>query len=152
MTAHTVDIGKTQPASYKALMALHHASVEAAVAAGIGTRVVELVKIRASQINGCAYCLRMHSTDAIAAGESPDRLAVVSAWRETLYFSDIEMAALHISEYVTAISTAELPDTIRAEISRTLTAEQIAAVHWLAIAINAFNRVAICSHIPVAPE
>ncbi|OJZ68520.1 carboxymuconolactone decarboxylase family protein [Mycolicibacterium diernhoferi] len=110
------------------------------------------MKIRASQINGCAYCLRMHSTDAIAAGESPDRLAVVSAWRETQYFSDIEMAALHISEYVTAISTAELPDTIRAEISRTLTAEQIAAVHSLAIAINAFNRVAICSHIPVAPE
>jgi len=146
------DIGRIQPASYTALIALHHASIDAAVDAGISTRVIELIKIRASQINGCAFCLRLHSADAIAAGESPDRLAVLPAWRETQYFTETEKAALRISEYVTDISTAELPEDVYAEINEALSPEQIAGVHWLAIVINAFNRVAISSHLVVAPE
>lgn len=152
MTVQRIDIGKTQPTSYKALMALHHASIDAAAGAGVSARVIELVKIRASQINGCAFCLRLHSADALAVGETPDRLAVLPAWRETQYFTDAETAALRISEYVTDISTAELSEDVYATIGEALSPDQIAAVHWLAIVINAFNRVAIASHNPVVPE
>ena len=152
MAVQRIDIGKTQPASYKALVALHNASVDAAAGAGVSARVIELVNLRASQTNGCAFCLRLHSTDALAGGETPDRLAVLSAWRETQYFTDAETAALRISEYVTNISAAELSEDVYAEIGEALSADQIAAVHWLAIVINAFNRVAIASHLPVVPE
>ena len=151
VTSHHVDLGTTQPASYNALMELHHASVDAAVKAGISTRTIELVKIRASQINGCAYCLRLHTTDAITAGETQDRLAVLPAWRETQYFSDVEQAALRIAEFVTNISIADLPEDVYAHIAQILTPQQVAAIHWLAIVINAFNRVAISGHIAVAP-
>jgi AhpD family alkylhydroperoxidase len=149
---HHVDIGKTQPISYKALMALHHASVKAAEEAGLSAGLVELVKIRASQINGCAYCLRLHTADATTLGETADRLAVLLAWRETTdYFTDVERAAFEIAEYVTNIATTELNEEIRGRISGSLSPEQIAAIHWLSIVINAFNRVAISSHLHVGP-
>lgn len=147
-----VNITKSQPASYQAMLELHRVSSAAAGAAGISPKLVELIKIRASQINGCAYCLRMHVADAVKLGETTDRLAVLSAWRETTnYFDDAEIAALEITEYVTEIAGTELSDDIRAQISSALSQEQIAAVHWLAIVINAFNRIAISSHYPVAP-
>ncbi|HVV30297.1 MAG TPA: carboxymuconolactone decarboxylase family protein [Mycobacteriales bacterium] len=152
MPTRPVDIGKTQPASYNALMELHHASHKAALDAGLDARLVELVKIRASQINGCAFCLRMHSADAIKLGESAERLAVLAAWRETDYFTDTERAALELAECVTTIATAHLSEDTRVRVSQALTDEQIAAVHWLGIVINAFNRVAISSHIPVRPS
>jgi AhpD family alkylhydroperoxidase len=148
----TVDIGKTQPVSYKAIGELHHASTKAATDVGISSGLIELIKIRASQINGCAYCLRLHVADAIKLGETTDRLAVLSAWRETTdYFTEVEVAALEITEYVTNISTAELPQEVRDRIYTVLSNEQIAAVHWLAIVINAFNRIAISSHLLVKP-
>ncbi|BBY30367.1 carboxymuconolactone decarboxylase family protein [Mycolicibacterium sediminis] len=147
-----VDIGRTQPASYKALIELHVASTKAAVEVGLSARLVELVKIRASQMNGCAYCLRMHTVDALRHGETTDRLAVLSAWRETTdYFAPDETSALEITEYVTHIGGAELSADAHARIRESLSAGQIAAVHWLAIVINAFNRVAISSHLPVTP-
>lgn len=147
-----VNITKTQPASYKAMIELHQVSSNAASDAGISPKLVELIKIRASQINGCAYCLRMHVADAVKLGETTDRLAVLSAWRETTdYFTDAEVAALEITEYVTEIATTELSDDIRGRIGGALSEEQIAAVHWLAIVINAFNRIAISSHYLVAP-
>ena len=148
-----VDIGKTQPASYKAIFELHNASTKAAGEVGISPELVELIKIRASQINGCAYCLRLHTADAVKLGETTERLSVLSAWRETTdYFTDVEVAALEIAEYVTNISTAELSQEIRDRIDSVLSKEQIAAVHWLAIVINAFNRIAISSHLLVTPE
>jgi AhpD family alkylhydroperoxidase len=147
-----VDIGKTQPSSYKAVMELHRASAKAASEVGLSAGLVELVKIRASQINGCARCLRLHVADALKLGETTDKLAVLSAWRETTdYFTDVEVAALEITEYVTNISAAELPQEVHDRIYKSLSPEQIASVHWLAIVINAFNRVAISSHAPVRP-
>lgn len=147
-----VNITKSQPASYQAMLELHQVTSKAAGDAGISPKLVELIKIRASQINGCAYCLRMHVADAVKLGEATDRLAVLSAWRETTgYFDDAEIAALEITEYVTEIATTELSEDIRARIGSALSEEQIAVVHWLAIVINAFNRVAISSHYRVAP-
>lgn len=148
-----VNITKTQPAGYQAMLELHKVTSKAAAEAGIDPKLVELIKIRASQINGCAYCLRMHVADAVKLGETTDRLAVLSAWRETTgYFSAAEIAALEITEYVTLISTAELSEEVRARIGVALSEEQIGAVHWLAIVINALNRLAISSHYLVAPS
>lgn len=147
-----VDIGKTQPSIYKAMLDLHHTSEKASIEAGLKPGLIELVKLRASQINGCAFCLRMHVEAALKRGETTERLAVLSAWRETDgYFTDAEVAALEITEYVTNIATAELSDEVRRRISGFLSPEQIASVHWLAIVINGFNRLAISSYAAVRP-
>ncbi|PRC54737.1 alkylhydroperoxidase, partial [Mycobacterium sp. ITM-2017-0098] len=84
-------------------MALSEQAERAALEAGIDPLTVELVRIRASQLNGCGFCLRMHVRDALAKGESIDRIAVLPAWRETGYFSPAERAALAIAEEITHI-------------------------------------------------
>ena len=111
----------------------------------------ELVKIRVSQLNGCAFCLRMHTRDALKAGEVPDRLAVLPTWRETEYFSAQERAALNLSEAITLIASDHVPDDVYSAAAAHLSEAQIAAVSWIAIVMNAFNRVAIASRYVVAP-
>lgn len=118
---------------------------------GLDPLLVELVKIRASQINGCAFCLRLHSRDAAAKGETPDRLAVLAAWWESKYFSDTEQAALILAERITNISAGAHAAHNTVDVEQVLTAQEIAAVSWLVIVINAWNRVAISSHYTVAP-
>src|SRR4051812_36630297 len=115
--------------------------------AGLDPLLPELVKIRISQLNGCAFCLRMHTRDALAKGETTDRLAVVAAWWESQYFTAQECAALALAEQVTSLT--EPPR--RAWDDGSLTPEQVSAISWLAIVMNAWNRVAITSHYPVAP-
>jgi len=146
-----VNISKAFPEPYRAMGELNARAAEAATAAGLAPRLVELVKIRASQLNGCAFCLRMHTTDAIEHGETADRLAVLPAWWESQYFSPAEQAALQLTEQVTLISDhGRLAERgIRPE--EHLDERQIAAVTWLAVVINAWNRIAISSHYPVAP-
>jgi len=146
-----VNIGKQYPAAYKALMQLNDAVMAAAADAGLGVRSVELVKIRASQLNGCAFCLRMHARDAREHGETADRLAVVSAWWESQYFSDEERAALQLTEQVTLLSDHGKVPERGADVEGVLDEGQIAAVTWIAIVINSWNRVAVASHYPVAP-
>ena len=125
----------------------------AAIDAGIDAKTIELIRIRASQLNGCAYCLRMHTRDAIARGEDSDRLAVVSAWRETDYFTPMERSALAATEGDDA--RADLQSGRRAEDDDELAALTDDAAFgrcgWLTIAINAWNRVAIFSRFEVAP-
>ncbi|MEE2033677.1 carboxymuconolactone decarboxylase family protein [Rhodococcus chondri] len=143
----TVNLSKEHPAAYKELTALN-AQAEAAVQeAGLHPLLVELVKIRISQINGCAFCLRMHTRDAVAKGETTDRLAVVAAWWESQYFTAQERAALALAEQVTRLS---VPASLTWD-DGSLTAKQTSAVGWLTIVMNAWNRVAITSHYPVAP-
>lgn len=141
-------LNRAVPAAYDALIAFSDAATAAAVAAGVTPIALELVKIRASQINGCAYCLRMHVRDAIALGETSDRLAVIAAWRDTEYFTPQEQAALAIAEQTTLIGdhTTRTPDDLSA-----LDAQQIATLEWAAITINAFNRVSILSGFDVRP-
>ncbi|WP_255409140.1 MULTISPECIES: carboxymuconolactone decarboxylase family protein [Kocuria] len=98
-------------------------------------------------MNGCAFCLRMHTRDAITLGETTDRLAVVAAWWESQYFSAQEQAALALAEEVTNISG---PPT-RTWDDDALTDEQVSAITWLVIVMNAWNRIAIRSHYPVTP-
>lgn len=94
----------------------------------------------------------MHSRDALSNGESADRLAVVAAWWESQYFSDKEQAALILAERLTNISLGSADAHNTVDVDAVLTTQEVAAVSWLVIVINAWNRVAISSHYPVAPE
>ncbi|MBC2639183.1 MULTISPECIES: carboxymuconolactone decarboxylase family protein [unclassified Rhodococcus (in: high G+C Gram-positive bacteria)] len=143
----SVNIGKQHPAVYKSLVTLDAEVKSTLNAAGVDPLLVELVKIRVSQLNGCAFCLRMHTRDSLAKGEKADRLAVVAAWWEAQYFSDQERAALALAEQVTGLAVPER----RTWDDGSLTDEQVSAISWLAIVMNAWNRVAITSHYPVAP-
>jgi AhpD family alkylhydroperoxidase len=146
-----VNIGKTYAGPYKAMLEFNDQAVAAGVDAGLSPLLVELVKVRASQINGCAFCLRMHCSDAIAAGETADRLAVVAGWWESQYFSPEEQAALQIAERVTMIGDHGRLVDRGVDVDGILTEKQIAAVTWLAVVINSWNRIAISSHYPVHP-
>ena len=145
-----VNLSKLAPKSYEALAALSAQSEAEATAAGLDRKLVELVKIRASQLNGCAFCLRMHVRDAKAAGETDDRLAVVAAWWESQYFTAEEQEALLIAERITGIGDRHTVSHEK-ETGADLTPQQVAAISWVAVVINAWNRVAIASAYPVAP-
>jgi AhpD family alkylhydroperoxidase len=145
-----VNVGKQHPAPYKALIAMSAEVEENAAAAGLDPLLVELLKIRTSQINGCAFCLRMHTQDALKKGENPDRIAVLPAWEETGYFAEAERAALRLTEAITRVSDGHVSDDDYDAAAAALTADQISAVAWLAMVMNAFNRVAITSRYRVA--
>jgi AhpD family alkylhydroperoxidase len=104
--------------------------------------VQELVKIRASQINGCAFCTDMHTKDATAAGETATRLHLVAAWREATVFTDAERAALELAEQGTRIADAAggVPDEVWANAAKHYDEEQLAALVALIALINAYNR------------
>ncbi|MER7442885.1 carboxymuconolactone decarboxylase family protein [Micromonospora avicenniae] len=144
-----VNIGEQHPAAYKTLIALSSEAEAAAVAAGLDPLLVELLRIRTSQINGCAFCLRMHTRDALKKGENPDRIAVLPAWAETGYFSEIDRAALRLAEAITLVADGHVSDEDFNAAAAVLTADQISAVAWLVTVMNAFNRVAITSRYRV---
>lgn len=148
---HPLHLDRAEPAVYKSLLAVAKEADAAAVRAGLERRIIELICVRASQLNGCAFCLRMHTRDALTAGETTDRLAVLAAWRETEYFTPIERAALAITETVTLIADHQAGRLSHTDDLSALSDQQHAAVRWLVIIINAFNRVAITSHYDVAP-
>ena len=115
--------------------------------AGLDRKLVELVKMRASQLNGCAYCLDMHSAEAVAAGEAPRRLFVLEGWRETDLFTEQERAALAYTEAMTLISDRkDVPDDVYAEAVRVFSEEQHRALAWCVVAINTWNRLMVASH------
>jgi AhpD family alkylhydroperoxidase len=109
------------------------------------------LKIRTSQINGCAFCLRMHTRDALKKGETPDRIAVLPGWEETDYFSETDRAALRLTEAITRVPDGHVSDEDFNAAAAVLTADQVSAIAWLATVMNAFNRVAITSRYRVAP-
>jgi AhpD family alkylhydroperoxidase len=148
--AQRVNIGKQHPAAYKALIAMSAEVEENAAAAGLDPLLIDLLKIRASQINGCAFCLRMHTQDAIKKGENPDRIAVLPGWEETGYFSETERAALRLTDAITRVSDGHVSDEDYDAAAAALTADQISAVAWLATVMNVFNRVAITSRYRTA--
>ncbi|MEE9097470.1 carboxymuconolactone decarboxylase family protein [Pseudarthrobacter phenanthrenivorans] len=142
-------LDKQHPALWKSISGLGLKVQEAAEEAGLGRGLLELLNVRISQINGCAYCLDLHVRRAGEAGESAQRLAVLPAWRETTLFTDKERAALALVESIT-----ELPDQREREHAEVfarecLSAEEFSAVSWVAVTMNAFNRVSITSHHPV---
>lgn len=150
-TPTRVSIDKQTRPVYRAQVAVAVAVRDAVAHAGLDRTLVELVNIRISQINGCAYCLDVHTRDALAGGESPQRLAVLAAWRETELFTDRERAALTLAEMVTTLPTPDLQDRDYADARAHLTDDQLSAIVWVAIAMNAFNRISILSRHRVRP-
>ncbi len=109
---------------------------------GLERSLVELVKLRASQINGCAYCLDMHTKDARAAGETEQRLYLLDAWREAPFYSPRERAALAWTEAVTTLD-GQVPDELYEDTRRHFSEKELVALNWVVVAINAWNRLAI---------
>jgi AhpD family alkylhydroperoxidase len=142
-------LDKQHPALWRAISGLGLKVQEAAEAAGMGPGLLELLNVRISQINGCAYCLDLHVRKATEAGESPQRLAVLPAWRDTALFTDKERAALALVESITELPDQRSREREEAFARQCLTAEEFSAVSWVAVTMNAFNRVSITSHHPV---
>jgi AhpD family alkylhydroperoxidase len=130
-----------------AMGSLHAAAVSAAQDAKLEPELLELVRIRASQINGCAFCLDMHTRDARGQGETEQRLHTLAAWRETPFFTERERAALALTEAVTLVHDGRVPDAVYAEAAEVFDENQIAALVWAATVINAYNRIAIATRM-----
>jgi AhpD family alkylhydroperoxidase len=105
--------------------------------------LIELVRLRASQINGCAYCIDVHTSDARKAGESERRLSTVAVWRETPFFSETERAALEWTESVTLVARTRVPDDVWERVSQHFTPTEMVDLTLLVNTINAWNRFAI---------
>ena len=108
----------------------------------------ELVKIRASQINGCAYCIDMHTKDARLAGETEQRIYALSAWRETPFFNERERAALEYTEAVTRIGDSHVPDDLFERVKAQFSEDEIVALTFAVVVINSWNRLAISFRAP----
>jgi AhpD family alkylhydroperoxidase len=108
----------------------------------------ELVKIRASQINGCAYCIDMHTKDARLAGETEQRIYALNAWRETPFFSDRERAALEWTEAVTRVADTHVPDDIHERVSKHFDDDELVTLTFAVIVINSWNRLAVSFRAP----
>ena len=114
-------------------------------ASGLERSLLELVKIRASQINGCAYCLDMHTKDARALGETEQRIYALNAWRETPFFTPRERAALAWTDAVTRVADTHVPDDVYDEVRAHFSEEEWLALTFEVVVINAWNRLAISS-------
>ena len=130
------------------------AALDAATkSSGLEPSLIELVRMRASQINGCAFCVHMHTRDARAGGESEERLYLLSAWHESPLYTDRERAALAWTEAVTLVAETHIPDDVYEEVRRYFTEPELVKLTMLIATINAWNRVAISfrSVHPVKP-
>ncbi|HWG24111.1 carboxymuconolactone decarboxylase family protein [Actinospica sp.] len=132
---------KLAPAAMRAMSALDKATAESGLESGLK----ELVRARASQINGCAYCVETHTGDALAGGETQRRLFLLPVWQETGLFTARERAALQLTEAVTRLSDGPVGDEVwaAAEFDETELAELV----WLITTINAWNRVNVAAHV-----
>jgi AhpD family alkylhydroperoxidase len=110
---------------------------------GLEHSLLELVKMRASQINGCAYCIDMHFKDATAAGETPQRLYLLDAWREVKFYSARERAALAWTEALTLITEGHVPDAVFDEARKHFTDEELANLSLAVVAVNSWNRLQV---------
>lgn len=146
-----INLGKAAPELYQAVAELDHLTMLRIKDAGIQDGFAHLLKLRASQINQCAFCIRMHTQDAIQSGESIDRISLLNAWYETEYYTLSERAALKLIEGITHITDHQLNNESYAQAHEVLSAQQISAIEWLAIVINTWNRIAISSHYLVKP-
>jgi AhpD family alkylhydroperoxidase len=134
-----LNIAGVAPAAYHAMLGLekfiHQSSIE--------PKLVHMLKLRASQINGCAYCLDMHWKDARAVGETEQRLYGLDAWREAPYYSDRERLALELTEAITDITDGHVPDELYERARKQFSEKELVELTMIAVAINGWNRLAI---------
>ncbi|MGW4804320.1 carboxymuconolactone decarboxylase family protein [Kitasatospora sp. NPDC004272] len=139
------------PQAFAAVHALHGAVEEAATTAGVDPLLLELVRLRCSQLNGCVYCVGLHTDSARKAGERDDRLAELVVWRESGLFSPRERAALALAEAVTRLTDRAEGARARRAAQAVLSEPEAAFVAWAATVVNTYNRIAVTSR-PVATE
>lgn len=138
-----ISVGEVAPALYRAYQHL-----ENAVHRAVEPTLYELVKTRASQINGCAFCMDMHTKDARARGETEQRLHLLAAWREAPLYTERERAALALTEAVTLVADTHVPEDVWEEAARVFSPEELAGVLMAIVTINGWNRIAISSRTP----
>ncbi|HMW65325.1 MAG TPA: carboxymuconolactone decarboxylase family protein [Chitinophagaceae bacterium] len=140
-----INISKVAPQAYDAMLELE----KYLATSGLDKKLFELIKTRASQINGCAYCINMHVRDAQQIGETSQRLFLLDAWRETDLFTEKERAALALTEAITLITNGHVPDDVYHAAASKMTDPELAAVIMSIVTINAWNRIAITSRTPL---
>lgn len=138
-----LDAMKISPAAYKAVMALQTYVDQS----GLDKTIMELVKIRASQINHCAFCLVMHTNDARKAGENDERMHLLNAWREAPAFSERERAALEWTEAVTLVAQTEVPDAAYERVRAQFSEKEIVDLTAAIAAINTWNRLSVAFRV-----
>lgn len=138
MTAR-MNYGKAAPGAMKAMMGLENYLAES----GLEPLLLDLVRLRASQINGCAYCVDMHTLDLRAAGETEQRISLLSVWEETPFFTERERAALLWTEKLTLISLDHVPDAVYQQVRPHFTDAELANLTLAIATINAWNRFGI---------
>jgi AhpD family alkylhydroperoxidase len=131
-----LDFRKASPQGEKAMMGLHMFVHNC----GLDHSLLELVKLRASQINGCAHCMDMHTKELRADGESEQKLYLLSAWRESPFYSDRERAALAWAEAVTLVADSQVPDDVYEEARKHFSEEELVNLTFALVAINGANR------------
>jgi AhpD family alkylhydroperoxidase len=134
-----IDVGKVSPGAYRAMMGLEMYLAQCGLERGL----LHLLKLRASQINGCAYCIDMHWKDARVEGESEQRLYGLDAWHESPYYTARERAALAWTEAVTHVSVDHVPDAVFEQAHAQFSDKELADLTLAVAAINAWNRLAI---------
>ena len=139
-----IDYRNVLPGAMEAMRGLE----EIVHASTLEPELLELVKMRASQLNGCAYCLDMHSKDARARGESEQRLHVLAAWREAPFYTPRERAALEYTEALTLVATEGVSDALMERVREHFTDEEIVALTMAVVAINGWNRMMIAFAVP----
>ena len=143
--ASRLDFESAAPGFYRAVAHLDRAATKELDQAGLDPRLRELVRIRASQLNGCAYCIDMHTKDARAIGETEQRLYGLAAWRETPYFSGRERAALAFTEEVTLLAQTHVPAAAYQAVAAEFSQAEIAALVSLIVTINAWNAISVAT-------
>jgi AhpD family alkylhydroperoxidase len=152
MSERRIVLLKSPPEMLAAMNDLEAKVKASATAAGITDGFLHLLKLRASQINQCSYCVRLHTRDALEAGESSDRISLIAAWRESDYFNDKERASLALAEAITLIADGQVAKEVYEFATAVMSDEEVAAVEWIAVSINTWNRIAIASRTPVKPS
>ena len=127
----------------RAMLALSHESAKL-----MDPKLLELVRLRASQLNGCAYCIDMHTKDARLAGETEQRIYALSAWHETPFFTERERAALEYTEAVTRVGDSHVPDEVFARVSKLFDEDEMVALTFAVVVINSWNRLSISFRVP----
>lgn len=146
-----VHLSRSAPKAYLALSGLAKTAGHLAAEAGVEPRLKEIVQIHASQLNKCAYCVRIHFDKAVAAGVPADTISQIPVWRESGVFSDRERAALELTESFTFIAEEGIPDEVYDEVGGIFTEQEYVALSWILVSINAFNRVAIAGRYAIPP-
>ncbi|MEQ6896814.1 carboxymuconolactone decarboxylase family protein [Microbacterium sp. KR10-403] len=147
-----VHLSRAAMPAYKALESFSKTVKEIADQAGIDARLAEIVQLHASQLNGCAYCVRVHLDRATAVGLGTDLVMQIATWRESGVFTERERAALELTEAFTFIHDGGVPDDVYDRVGGVLSEQEYVALCWILVSINSFNRIAIAGRYPVPPR